>query len=741
MQSTHDPRRASGLRSYNGSHRRILSGQISAFAALLVLPVVAFGQTPQERLEQPAVEAVGPTQLEEVVVTGDAETTSNAQVNAELEIAREKHPGSVSTVSPEEIQLQKPSNLGEVLARVPGAAYVDEDGRGTKPNISLRGLNPIRSEYVQLLLDRVPVQPSLYSETAAYYGPVVERIVGIEVFKGGSGVLFGPNTVGGVVNLISRPPSLEPFAAVLDTRFDSWGDYSGNIFLSGTHGAVSYGVEYLHKGGDGFRDSLGYNIHDLDIKLGIRINENHSAQLRFQYYDEVSETPGGLLPEQFRSDVTQSNKPHDEFFATRIGGDLRTFHQLTENQRFETLFYGYSFERDWFLQDYADNNSADLTLADQNQQYLRDFSVVGFEPRYILNYDLGKSTGHELTIGGRIYYDQVNRQTAVGNHAESREGDNVITANDELTTLALAGYVQNEFKVTSRFSIVPGLRFEHIEQTREDIFAGAAEQSSDYDVWVPGIGLKYEFAPNSLAYANVSRSFRPPSFQDTFNPNIAAASADLKPTTAWTYEAGVRANPYPWLLLELGGFYTDYQDLVVAAVGVANNYDITSYGFEGQVELGLFGLTHAIQTGDRNYAGSHEVFLLAGATLVESTFAGGEFDGNDLPYVPNQNVTFGVRYSYRDRFDLQFQGRYVGNRFTDEANTVNENAVGTIGLLHDYTVFDIKSRWQVSENVILNAGINNLFDETYGTQRRTAQQKGIFPGPTRQFYVGATLIF
>ncbi|RYD72875.1 MAG: hypothetical protein EOP84_22430, partial [Verrucomicrobiaceae bacterium] len=395
MQFPRRERGSSVLKFPSAKNSGILSGRISAFAALLALPTMALAQNPRERLERPAVEAVGPTELPEVVVTGNAETTSNAQVNTQLEAAREKHPGAVSTVSPEELQLQKPSNLGEVLARVPGAAYVDEDGRGTKPNISLRGLNPIRSEYVQLLLDRVPVQPSLYSETAAYYGPVVERIAGIEVFKGGAGILFGPNSVGGVINLISRPPSLEPFSAIIDTRFDSWGDYSGNIFVSGTHGPLSYGVEYLHKGGDGFRDSLGYNIDDLDIKLGIRINENHSAQIRFQYYDEQSETPGGLLPDQFRGDITRSNKPHDEFFATRVGGDLRTFHQLTENQRFETLLYGYTFERDWFLQDYVNNDTADLTLADQNQQYLRDFSVIGFEPRYILNYDLGKSTGHE----------------------------------------------------------------------------------------------------------------------------------------------------------------------------------------------------------------------------------------------------------------------------------------------------------------------------------------------------------
>ncbi|MHA3775194.1 TonB-dependent receptor family protein [Verrucomicrobiota bacterium sgz303538] len=720
---------------------RILSGRISALATLIALPALTVAQTPREKLEKPVVEAVGPVELPEVVVKADALNTSNVQVNERLETNRESYPGSVATVSPEELDLQKANNLGEVLVRVPGATYVDEDGRGTKPDISLRGLNPIRSEYVQLLLDGVPVQPSLYSEQAAYYGPAVERIAGIEVFKGGSSVLFGPNTVGGVVNLISRPPALIPFEAVLDTRFDSWGDYSENLFLSGTHGPLSYGVEYLNKGGDGFRDSLGFNVNDLDVKLGYRFNENHWVQLHFQYYNEKSETPGGLLPRQFRSDVTQSNKPNDEFFGERIEGDIRSTHQLTENQRVDLLFYSYNFKRNWFLQDFVDNNSTDLALADQNQQFLRDFTVVGFEPRYTLNYDLGSSTGHELVIGGRVYYDQVNRRVAVGNHGDSREGNGRLVSEDDLNTLALALFVQNEFKITERLSIVPGLRYEHIEQAREDVFNDLAEQSSDYNAWVPAIGLKYEFAPQSLVYANVSRAFRPPSFADSFNPDIGASNLDLKPSTAWIYEVGVRTNPYPWLLADLGIFYTDFKDQVVVSGGVASNFDTRTYGFEGLVQLGLVGLTHAIHTGDRNYTGDHEVSLLAGATIVNSTFRNGAFAGNDLPYVPNQNITFGVRYSFRNCFELQFQGRYVGDRFTDNANTMNEDPVGTIGVLQDYTVYDIKSRWQISENVILNAGINNLFDETYGTQRRTTQQKGIFPGPTRQFYVGATLRF
>jgi Fe(3+) dicitrate transport protein len=674
----------------------------------------------------------------EVVVDTDRQLDP---VATQLQHTRATHAGSVATVSSEQLALQKVSNLGEVLARIPGLVYVDEDGRGTKPDIGLRGLNPIRSEYVQLLQDGVPTQPSLYSEQAAYYGVPAERVAGIEVFKGGSAILFGPNTVGGVINVISRAPARRPLALVLDARLDSYGDAQGNVFLSGTLGPLSYGVEYLHKAGNGFRDSLDYRIDDVDAKLGYEFDEDNSARLHFQAYDERSDTPGGLLPTQFRADRSLSNKPNDEFFGQRIQGDLRTLHQLTAAQRVETLLYTYFFQRNWFIQNFADAEGVDLALAEDNGQFLRDFNVVGFEPKYTLDYAIAGIEGQQLSVGGRLYYDQVDRRALTGNSGAAREDDAVVTSDERLSSLAFAAYVQNELRLLSRLSIVPGVRFEHIEQTRTDQLAAAPEQSTDYDVWAPGLGVKLDLAAQVLAYANVTRSFRPPSFGDSFNPATGAASFDLKPSSAWTYEAGVRVDPYAWCFADLGVFYTDFSDQVVVSAGTAANYDTRSYGFEGILQLGLLGLGRALSDGNPEYRGDVEVFLQAGATLLDASFVDGAFAGNDLPYVSSVAGTFGALFELRQRASLAFQGRYLGARYTDNANTREEDSIGSIGELSAYTVFDVKARWQISAPLAINAGVNNLFDETYGTQRRNGSQKGIFPGPTRAVYVAATASF
>ncbi len=661
-------------------------------------------------------------------------------VAAKLKAARESYAGSLATVTPAELALQGATNLGEVLSRIPGITYIDEDGRGTKPDIGLRGLDPIRSQYVQLLHDGVPTQPSLYSEQAAYYGVPAERVSGIEVFKGGSSILYGPNTVGGVINLISRPPSEKPFAGVFDTRVSSYGDQQGNLFLSGTLDKLTYGVEYMKKAGDGFRDGLGYNIDDFEATLGYQIKPDDLVKIHFQYYNEEAETPGGLLP--FQSNKTStSNKPNDDFFGERIEMDVHTSHQLTDNQKFETLTYAYKFTRDWFLQNYANNNDASTTLANNNDQFLRDFDVFGFEPKYTLTYDLGNMRGNQLILGARFYYDEVGRRSKKGNTGTSRENDSVLTADDELTTRALAFYAQNEFRITDAFSITPGIRYENIRQTRVDRFAGTPEQAQNYDIFAPGIGFKYHLPQETLLYANITKSFRPPSFGDSFNPTINATLPDLDSSTAWTYEIGARSNPFPWLSADAGLFYTAFQDQVVITGPTAGNFDTTTYGFEGTAQLGLIGFSEMLTNNNWHYDGDHEFFLQAGATVLKSTFDGGAFDGNDLPYVPREAYTFGLMYDWRDKLNVVFQGRYSDSRFADAANTVTESVNGSNGEIAAYTVFDLKTRWQISDTLSIGAGINNIFDKTYGTQRRTTQQKGLFPGPSREFYLSMNLEF
>ncbi len=70
----------------------------------------------------------------------------------------------------------------------------DEEGFGLRPNIGIRGLNPTRSSKLLLLEDGIPLAYAPYGDNASYYHPPVNRFERIEVLKGSSQILFGPQT-------------------------------------------------------------------------------------------------------------------------------------------------------------------------------------------------------------------------------------------------------------------------------------------------------------------------------------------------------------------------------------------------------------------------------------------------------------------------------------------------------------------------------------------------------------------
>ena len=101
-------------------------------------------------------------------------------------------PGSGSCLDEDAIRKHSYADVNRVLARVPGVYLRQEEGYGLFPNISLRGVDSLRSTKVTLMEDRVPSVPAPYSAPASYYAPNIARMRGIEVLKGSSQVRYGP---------------------------------------------------------------------------------------------------------------------------------------------------------------------------------------------------------------------------------------------------------------------------------------------------------------------------------------------------------------------------------------------------------------------------------------------------------------------------------------------------------------------------------------------------------------------
>ena len=120
-------------------------------------------------------------------------------------------PGSGMVLDQSVLEESHVFSVNEALRKVPGVFARDEEGFGLRPNLGIRGLNPTRSAKLLMLEDGIPLAYAPYGDNASYYHPPVNRFERIEVLKGSSQIMFGPQTLGGLVNYITPgvPAGLE----------------------------------------------------------------------------------------------------------------------------------------------------------------------------------------------------------------------------------------------------------------------------------------------------------------------------------------------------------------------------------------------------------------------------------------------------------------------------------------------------------------------------------------------------
>ena len=129
------------------------------------------------------------------------------EIISEVDAPYDALPGAATVMGMEKLKLINPIGTQEMLEYVPGISGFADDGIGnSRISIGIRGLNPRRSSRVLILEDGIPIQPALYVYPNMYYNPPSDRIDRIEVIKGSGTILYGPQTMGGVINYFTRRP-------------------------------------------------------------------------------------------------------------------------------------------------------------------------------------------------------------------------------------------------------------------------------------------------------------------------------------------------------------------------------------------------------------------------------------------------------------------------------------------------------------------------------------------------------
>ena len=276
--------------------------------------------------------------------------------------------GAATSINAQDLEIIKPMGTQEILERVPGINGFSDDGIGnSRINVGIRGINPRRSSRVLILEDGIPIQPALYVYPNMYYNPPSERISEVEVIKGSGAISFGPQTMGGVINYLTKraaegsAPSFKLMAG--ENNYKSIllnsGDFSKNN--------LNPEFQFLYKSGDGFRDNNNFVQYNGTLKLNFKKSKNETFYSKTNInYENSNATYTGLTVHSFETNPTFNPKEDDNFKIFRASSDLIHTKKLSQNTTSTTTTFISFFDRKWWRENDVFINSNDINAIDPN---------------------------------------------------------------------------------------------------------------------------------------------------------------------------------------------------------------------------------------------------------------------------------------------------------------------------------------------------------------------------------------
>jgi Fe(3+) dicitrate transport protein len=637
-------------------------------------------------------------------------------------------PGAIDIISPEEMEMIQPASLQDALKTVPGVNARDEEGYGAIPNIGIRGLSPNRSTKVLILEDGAPIQPSLFLSNASYYSPPVERISSIEVLKGATGLRYGPNTIGGVINYQSKTPLKD---GIVKGKLGSHG-YRLLELEAGTSSeqkSMGGGINLITSEANGFRNN-GYRMNDILVKGGMAIGQSQWLGLKLtRYENEINTSYVGLRPDEFIHTPTKNPAPDDQFLSNRTSFDINHELEIDTSTKLKTLMYWSQLERNFWRRDVASKTRQGTSFVDcGGTAYCvtgrnRNFDMLGIDSRLFTNYQ-AFGIQNESEIGVRLHSETMSNKTERSN-AGPRARTGVITGNENNDAKAVALYLQNRFLFTDQFAVTPGVRVESYRQNRKNEMNGVQGQANNTEL-VPGIGATWQLAPELQLYSSVYKGFAPAMISAAISGDGVDQKLDVE--RSMNIEFGFRGQAQKWTY-EGAAFRMDFSNQIVnqalsGGISKTNGGQSLHQGAEGAL----------------GYAITSAWSVLANATYIPvAEFKGGILGpiGNRIPYTPKLTGNLGLNYS-KDGLKSFLNAYHVSSQYADSANTVQESNDGTKGLIPSFTTLNWSIVYSPQKDLKLFSVVRNLFDKKFISGR---SPDGIFPGAERNFELGLAYQF
>ena len=569
-------------------------------------------------------------------------------------------------------------NIKDLLTDIPGLRITT----GGKGETDLR-IRSFQRKQIKIMFDGVPVSGGYFGNVDLNAFPIAD-IREINVVKGPVSPLYGTNTLGGVINIITNdndPGWTHQARFRLDrsktysisytggkgSRFSNFRYYFDRSYSPGYYMSDSFAATPYEDGG--LRDNTSFSRYSVGVGWNGDIHSIHHLDFRTGYtYLDNKDIPAPTYQASYRKFVDWHS----------YNTSLRYSIPLRYNLKLESLIYT-DFLKDVY-EEYVDAGMTNPILTSD----LRN-TVIGFDTRseWIVN---------DMMISRQGYNYEFNTY--------KRRDDSFYTDWYSGSTVQQQLWLQPEYNITRNLTFTAGASIStlHIDETEVN-FAGSS-------------GM-YLNVPNNMRFSlSYSRSIRNPILRELYsysqgNPGLLPEKADkYEITVASPYKIGQR---YGYLHFAL--FYNSIFDLIESIMVPEENlqrYENIARADSYGTDLDLAFKPFSRWESNLSY------------TLL--------FPGNKSDYsmlrIPRNNVILANRFNFTENLSFRLSSEYCDRR--DDLDNFNNPQYIPAYFSHDLG-FTYKYR-----KFAFASGIDNVFDTLY-------YEKYGFPGRGRNFYFSLEL--
>ena len=656
---------------------------MTVLGCAVLVPYVAIAQTAVDSTKNTA--GAGGAQLDEIIVT--------AQKREQRAIDT---PISVSAFDATALADHQVTSLVDLAFVSPGIRDGQQNGvnrifiRGIGLTSFSSGADPSSGFYVDGIYIGRPTE-----QLSSMYD--VERL---EVLRGPQGTLYGRNSTGGAVNVITAAPTSE-FSGYINQSVGNYdlhetqGAISGPLNSSGTVlGRIAY--DFLNRGGYGEDFGTHHPVNDankqnvrgtLEFKINDRTDLKLIAEFTHEkdndYYTQAfgaypgytlaglqgpsnpvnGKVPAGISINNSQDVATALPDGTNHRTGEALTADLRI--DLTDNLRFTSLTGVRNFNR------YNANNS-DNTSAGLGSSLFREWDHQ-ISQEFQLSYHDSKWD----SVGGLYLYNEHIKNFTQVPFPQFTDvfgpGEAIYAQSGTMPINAIAAYAQSTYAVLPDFRVTLGGRFSAEERHSVGYFTGippgvvAIDQEKTWRSFTPKVGLEYDLAKDTLVYASVTDGFKSGTFE------IGQVNPAIDPEKIWAYEVGLKSEFFDRRLdFTSAAFYYNYKDLQVnKIIGISLvTVNAASAKNEG-IELATRAKVTSQFTVDANFT-----YLKATFTDFTSTnpvtSEDQDLSGKMLPGAPKVNAGLGAAYdvplSNRGNITFRAEAAYTSKIYFSEFN-------------------------------------------------------------------------